>query len=496
MRFESLSLRLRIFLFFAAIALGGIGAIATGFLLAYRRMEPLVDAAPLVQGAIVAGFGLVGLCAWVWYLFDTHLARPVESMASAMRARAHARVETRLAKGQGRYLGDLADAVSATATELAEGRNAVAESIARETMRLSADKERLEHLLADVPPAVLLCTGGHRLVFYNGVAQRYLSEGGKPVCLDRTLFDYLADDPVRSAHRRLLEAGTPDAVVEFPCTAPGGTRRLVGRMRLARDNGGQEGAYVMTLRDVSEALLALAPRLAAAPADQIEPLHSVVYDFDLLTRSHPDRVVQARLNELTYVVFDTETTGLLPNRGDEIVQIAAVRVVNGRIIKAESFETLVNPGRSIPPSATAIHGVDDAMVADAPRAVEAIDRFQRFCEGAVLVAHNAPFDMEFLYRREASIGRVFENPVLDTVLLSAVVFGQWDTHSLDALVERLDIDLPASLRHTAMGDAVATAEAFIKLKDILTARGIERLEDLLNQTRRHGRLIRDMNPGL
>ena len=553
MQIEKLSLRIRMLLFFAALAFGSILAVALGLLVALRRFGDGFDPAPLVQGGIIASFGILGLAVWVWYLFDIHVARPIGEIASAMRAHAHARVSGGLSGQKGRYLGDLAGAVCAAADELAEGRNAIAESIARETTRLTSDKEKLEHLLADVPPAILLCSAHHRLVFYNGVAQRFLSRAGAPVCLDRNLFDFLHDGPVRTAHQRLLEAGSPDAVVEFVCGPVGGARHFAGRMRLAGDGVGMDGAYVITLRDVSGELadftrrdrllqevftdllpalerlpeartqavtqicerfqelatdysesrspygLAVTARLAATveeTVDHFEPLHSVVYDFDLLARSHSEKMVRMRLEELTYVVFDTETTGLLPAKGDEIVQIAAVRVVNGRIVKGEVFDTLVNPGRAIPQSATAIHGVSDDMVADAPGVNEVVERFHSFCEGAVLVAHNAPFDMEFLYRREKQIGRSFKNPVLDTVLLSAVVFGQWDNHTLDALVERLEIDLPAEARHTAIGDAIATAQALIKIQSILAGQGIERLEDLLQQTRRHGRLIRDLNRGL
>ena len=101
--------------------------------------------------------------------------------------------------------------------------------------------------------------------------------------------------------------------------------------------------------------------------------------------------------------------------------------------------------------------------------------------------------MEFLYRREKQIGKSFVNPVLDTVSLSAVVFGPWEEHSLDALTERLGVDLPEDLRHTALGDAVATAEVFLKLKTILAGKGLVRFEDVLTEVRRHGRLVKDLN---
>jgi len=193
------------------------------------------------------------------------------------------------------------------------------------------------------------------------------------------------------------------------------------------------------------------------------------------------------------VVFDTETTGLLPAQGDEIVQIAAVRCVNGRRVEAETFETLVNPGRRIPAASTAVHHVTDAMVADAPRIEEVGRRFHRFAAGAVLVAHTAPFDLEFLRRHEAGIGHRFDHPVLDTVLLSAIVFGQHEVHTLDALTERLGIMIPDHARHTAMGDTVATADAFLKILPMLAARGLTTFGAVVAEAKRHGRLLKDLN---
>lgn len=219
----------------------------------------------------------------------------------------------------------------------------------------------------------------------------------------------------------------------------------------------------------------------------------MVYDFDLLGRAREGEVAQTPLDRLTFVVFDTETTGLLPSEGDEIVQIAAVRIVNGRRVESEVFDTLVNPGRPIPAVSTAVHGISEAMVAEAPGIVEVGRRFHKFAEGAVLVAHNAPFDLEFLRRKEGVIGLSFDHPVLDTVLLSAVVFGQSEGHSLDALTHRLGITIPEEARHTAIGDTVATADAFLKLLPALKARGLVTFGDVVAEVRQHGRLLKDLN---
>lgn len=223
---------------------------------------------------------------------------------------------------------------------------------------------------------------------------------------------------------------------------------------------------------------------------------AVVYDFDLLGKVRNAAVAEARLEDLTYVVFDTETTGLLPAQGDEIVQIAAVRIVNGRRVAGEVFDTLVNPGRPIPAASTEVHGITDAMVQDAPGVDPVVERFHKFAEGAVLVAHNAPFDMEFLRRSAARTGLRFDHPVLDTVLLSAVVWGQHEVHSLDALTHRLGITIPEEARHTAIGDTVATADALLKLLPMLQGRGLATFGAVLAELRRHGRLLRDLNETL
>nr|WP_306798990.1 exonuclease domain-containing protein [Sinirhodobacter sp. WL0062] len=101
--------------------------------------------------------------------------------------------------------------------------------------------------------------------------------------------------------------------------------------------------------------------------------------------------------------------------------------------------------------------------------------------------------MEFLRRNELFIKRIFDNPVLDTVLLSALIFGQSETHSLDALTHRLGITIPEEARHTALGDTIATADAFLKLLPALKARGLNTFGDVVAEVRKHGRLLSDLN---
>ncbi len=198
------------------------------------------------------------------------------------------------------------------------------------------------------------------------------------------------------------------------------------------------------------------------------------YDFDLFktteqTRSLDDR----RLVDLVYTVFDTETTGLNPSEGDEIIQIGATRIVNGKLLRQECFEQLVDPRRPIPAASIPIHGIQPEMVVGQPVIEAVLPAFHAFAQDTVLVAHNAAFDMRFLQLKEKKTGIVFDHPVLDTLLLSALVHPNQDSHRLEAIAERFNVTIIG--RHTAMGDAMVTAEVFIKLIPLLAEKGIHTL---------------------
>lgn len=128
-----------------------------------------------------------------------------------------------------------------------------------------------------------------------------------------------------------------------------------------------------------------------------------------------DRPIRHQTGPTVFVAFDTETTGLWA-LSHKIVEIAAVKFRIDSPL-TEEFESLVNPGRPIPPEVTAIHGITDEMVAEAPSSAAALKAFVEFCgPDAVLVAHNAPFDMSFIGNELARAGIPYpENPIVDTV---------------------------------------------------------------------------------
>jgi DNA polymerase-3 subunit epsilon len=226
------------------------------------------------------------------------------------------------------------------------------------------------------------------------------------------------------------------------------------------------------------------PEHVEAPAKAAEG-RPVYYDFDLFSQpGQTPELDERRLGDLTYTVFDTETTGLSPSEGDEIISIGAVRIVNGRLLEHECFERLIDPGRPVKRESQLVHGLTDQVLAGQPAIDQVLPLFARFAEDTVLVAHNAAFDMRFLQLKEAATGVKFIQPVLDTLLLSALVHpGHGDAeHRLEQIAARLGI--PIIGRHTALGDAIVTGEVFLKLIPLLAARGIHTLKQAREASQR------------
>jgi DNA polymerase-3 subunit epsilon len=244
----------------------------------------------------------------------------------------------------------------------------------------------------------------------------------------------------------LLARGPAHAVplIEYVCQMPGAPKVVAEQMALAlfadrpeftRDDDGRwqlaEGAVVPPVA------LPMAP-----------------------VASRQSKSAARRLEDLTYAVIDVETTGMMATGGDRITEIAVVVVRDGRL--AETFGTLINPDRPIPPFITSLTHISWDMVKDAPRFADIVDDLLQVMKGHVFVAHNADFDWRFVRAEvERATGRRLTGPKLCTVKLARRVLPHLPSRRLDALSHHYGVTNEA--RHRAMGDAAATAEILLRL---------------------------------
>ena len=175
----------------------------------------------------------------------------------------------------------------------------------------------------------------------------------------------------------------------------------------------------------------------------------------------------------SYVVFDLETTGLSPDK-NKIIEIGAVKVVDGAI--TERFSTFVNPEVPIPYNIEQLTSIKDDMVLDAPRIEEILPEFMKFCEGTVMVAHNAEFDTGFIRKNCERMGLLFDFTIADTVALARILLPQLNRFKLDTVAKAVGVSLDH--HHRAVDDAACTAEIFVKFIEMLHERGMETLDDV------------------
>ena len=212
--------------------------------------------------------------------------------------------------------------------------------------------------------------------------------------------------------------------------------------------------------------------------------HAVPHDSDFkiiygveayLVDDLKDMVIHSQAQSLddTYVVFDLETTGFSPNV-NKIIEIGAVKVVNGSV--TEKFSTFVNPDVPIPFRIEELTGINDDMVMEAPMIEEILPEFLKFCDGAVMVAHNAAFDMSFIEENCRRLGIWREFTSVDTVALARVLLPQLGRFKLDTVAKALHVSLEN--HHRAVDDAGCTAEIFVKFVKMLKERDVFNLDEV------------------
>ncbi len=321
---------------------------------------------------------------------------------------------------------------------------------------------RLAAVLSAIEDGFLVITPSGLVSVANGAARGAL--GAEPITVGTSVFAALERDALTAALNQARERGGPVWA----------TLRLV--------DGSDIEARVTPLGPPGGAVLSFS---AAA----IEHHGAVHYDLALHDEPPQPAPIQdsTRMDDLPVVILDTETTGLDVSK-DHIVSIGAVRM-QGRIAYPHvTLDRLVDPGLPIPAASTAVHGITDTMVAEAPSFAELHDDVVEFLKGCVLVGHNIGFDGALLRAESARCDRPWPDPpMLDTGRVAAALFPDLTDLSLDAIAERVGTETRG--RHTALGDCLVTAEIFARLIALMSDRGALTFGEVQALARKPKRMI-------
>ncbi len=405
-----------------------------------------------VQGQLVVlGLGLVVLVSLIGVIAWS--TRRAEERAAARTAAA---IDVIADANPGhRLTGE--SAVEEAVNRLAE-RHSSAE--ARLADRLAAAHEELRRerdgLLAvlsglDVPVGVVDDAG--RVLLVNPAARRELAGRSRtPIAAGRSIFSVFDAEDLMPLLSAALSGDRPAAVVGDAA------------VRLVRITGPDEPAMVLIV--------------GTQPSQDPGAVIGLSSDLARPSRRMPPRAewLDTPLDQIVFTVLDCETTGLHVGAGDRLIALGAVRVDGGVVRADDTFDALAHPGRAIPAASVAFHGITDDLVADAPAPEAVVADFAEYAAQSVLVGHQVAFDLGFLLPVAASAGVDLEPLTLDTMLLSAVLDPDPDArHGLDAVCRRFGVDVIG--RHTALGDALATAEVMVRMLPLLAQRGIVTLGD-------------------
>ncbi len=203
------------------------------------------------------------------------------------------------------------------------------------------------------------------------------------------------------------------------------------------------------------------------------------------------------INNCSFVILDTETTGLEASKGDKIISLAALKIRNSLIQENEFLDELINPERDIPWESVKIHHITDEHVRGKPTLPELQSKINLFLKKSILIGHNIEFDKKFIYQDAANSDlskRMKKITSIDTIYLTAALYPDLENYDLSYLCEHFNIRTNDQIRHSALGDCWITARLFLHLlnkakeKNITTASGLLKL---CNQGARLHHLIRN-----
>jgi DNA polymerase III epsilon subunit family exonuclease len=474
----------------ALFALPTVVAAAALYLL-YRR-GVLADPVTLALTLAIGGLTLMGYLALVAHGLGRALVGHLHAIRRGAELIATVNPDHRIALHTGDELEALAEEVNVLGDRLTAARRALELEGLRATRAFAEERARLVAILADLDEGVVAVAGDGRITLANRVAGELLA-GGAPL-LGRSLLDLVEPDPVAGLLERVKRGETVSGRLGLRRRGQG---LLEGGVTTLTDADAHPIGLILAVRDPARsAWRPASPRperdgvpgpaaglTSGVGASEPAPPGPLLYDFSYFDSvagetGAADRA--RRLADVTFVVLDTETTGLRAQEGHRVVSLAAVRVGAGTVRAHEAFDALVRPERPIPAASTRFHGITDAMVAAAPPMDEVLPAFLQYAGEAPLVGHEIAFDLGFLDAEALRLGlpRLARNrAVLDTRLISSLVHGPDLSHSLEAVTERLGVTILA--RHSALGDALATAEVLVRLIDLLARRGILTLGELL-----------------
>ena len=202
------------------------------------------------------------------------------------------------------------------------------------------------------------------------------------------------------------------------------------------------------------------------------------------------------INNCSFVILDTETTGLEASKGDKIISLAALKIRNSLIQENEFLDELINPERDIPWESVKIHHITDEHVRGKPTLPELQSKINLFLKKSILIGHNIEFDKKFIYQDAANSDlsrRMKKITSIDTIYLTAALYPDLENYDLSYLCKHFNIRTNDQIRHSALGDCWITARLFLHLlnkakeKNITTASGLLKL---CNQGARLHHLIR------